>query len=116
MFDKSVQLGAPAARANGYSIPMIYSGTSVMNTIYGQTNFELFGSSRGAGQNNLNATWINGSGTQGTLEATPHNNIHTHLGGYMPKGKSPMDPIFLMHHGNIDHIWWRWNCQGGANT
>ena len=105
-----------STRANGYSIPTIYSGTSVMNTIYGQTNFELFGSSRGAGQNNLNASWIHGSGAQGTLEATPHNNIHTHLGGYMPNGNSPMDPIFLMHHGNIDHIWWRWNCQGGANT
>jgi tyrosinase len=105
-----------ASRNNAYSIPTIYSGTAVMNNIYGQPNFELFASSRGAGQNNLNPSWIHGSGTQGTLEATPHNNIHVHLGGYMPNGNSSMDPIFLMHHGNIDHIWWSWNCRGHANT
>ena len=34
----------------------------------------------------------------------------------MPNGNSPMDPIFLMHHGNIDRIWWRWNCRGRVNT
>ncbi|HSI19510.1 MAG TPA: tyrosinase family protein [Sphingomonas sp.] len=105
-----------AARNNGYSIPTIYSGTTVMNNIYGQTNFELFGSSRRPGQNSLDPSWIKGPGTQGTLEATPHNNIHTHLGGFMPNGNSPMDPIFLMHHGNIDRIWWSWNCRGHANT
>lgn len=105
-----------ATRLNGYSVPDIYSGPSVMNDIFTQTNFELFASSRPAGQNNTNATWIKAPGVQGTLEHTPHNNIHTHLGGYMPNGNSPMDPIFLMHHGNIDRIWWSWNCRGHANT
>ncbi|HEY5712312.1 MAG TPA: tyrosinase family protein [Allosphingosinicella sp.] len=105
-----------ANRNNAYSIPDTYSGPSVMTNIFGQTNFELFGSSRPAGQNNLNASWIKAGGTQGTLEATPHNNIHVRLGGFMPNGNSPMDPIFLMHHGNIDRIWWSWNCRGGANT
>jgi tyrosinase len=105
-----------ASRSNAYSIPDTYTGPNVMNAIYGQTNFELFASSRPIGQNNTNATWIKAPGTQGTLEATPHNNIHTHLGGFMPNGNSPMDPIFLMHHGNIDHIWWRWNCIGRINT
>ncbi len=105
-----------AARNNTWSIPDAFVGPSVMSAIYGQTNFELFGSSRPAGQNNLNPTWIKGHGTQGTLEATPHNNIHVNLGGYMPNGNSPMDPIFLMHHGNIDHIWWSWNCRGRSNT
>jgi tyrosinase len=105
-----------ASRNNAYSVPDIYSGPAVMNTIYSQTNFELFGSSRRAGQNNLNPSWIRGQGTQGTLEATPHNNIHVNLGGFMPDGNSPIDPIFLMHHGNIDRIWWRWNCRGGVNS
>lgn len=103
-------------RNNTYSIPDSYSGPGVMTSIFGQTNFELFASSRPAGQNNLNASWIKAGGTQGTLEATPHNNIHNNLGGFMPNYNSPMDPIFLMHHGNIDRIWWRWNCRGGANT
>lgn len=105
-----------AARNNAWSIPDLYVGPSVMSSIYSQTDFELFGSSRPTGQNNLNASWIKSGGIQGTLEATPHNNIHNNLGGYMPNGNSPMDPIFLMHHGNIDRIWWRWNCQGGPNS
>lgn len=105
-----------SSRHNNYSIPDTYSGPSVMTTIFGQTNFELFGSSRPGGQNSTNATWIQGSGIQGTLEATPHNNIHDKLGGFMPNYNSPRDPIFLMHHGNIDRIWWSWNCRGGANT
>lgn len=103
-------------RNNGYSVPVGTAGSAVMNGIYGQTNFELFGSSRPAGQNNTNASWITTSSTQGTLEQTPHNLIHGGLGGFMGQGNSPMDPIFLMHHGNIDHVWWRWNCIGHANT
>jgi tyrosinase len=105
-----------STRHNNYSIPDTYAGPTVMSDIFGQTNFELFGSSRPAGQNSTNATWIQGSGTQGTLEATPHNNIHNQLGGFMPNCNSPRDPIFLMHHGNIDRIWWSWNCRGGHNT
>ncbi len=105
-----------STRSNNYSIPDIYSGPSVMNGIFAQTNFELFASSRPAGQNNTNASWIKSGGTQGTLEQTPHNNIHNNLGGFMPNFNSPRDPIFLMHHGNIDRIWWSWNCRGRENT
>jgi tyrosinase len=105
-----------ANRNNNWSIPDIYVGPSVMANIFSQTNFEMFGSSRPAGQNNLNASWIKAQGVQGTLEHTPHNNIHNNLGGFMPNGNSPMDPIFQMHHGNIDRIWWRWNCMGRVNT
>jgi tyrosinase len=105
-----------ASRNNGWSIPDIYSGPDVMTTILGQTNFELFGSSRPAGQNNTNASWITVKAVKGTLEATPHDFIHVNLLGFMPNGHSPKDPIFLMHHGNIDRIWWRWNCRGGVNT
>lgn len=106
-----------ATRNNGYSVPDAYSGPAVMSNIFGQTDFELFGTSRRAGQNSLNPSWIKGpGGVQGTLEANPHNNIHVNLGGFMPNFNSPMDPLFQMHHGNIDRIWWRWNCMGRANT
>ncbi|MBI1685403.1 tyrosinase family protein [Caulobacter hibisci] len=92
-------------------------GPTVMNRIYGETNYELFGTSRPAGQNSLAPSWITTrTGTQGVLEATPHNTIHVRLGGWMPSPRSPMDPIFQMHHGNIDRIWWRWNGLGRQNT
>jgi len=105
-----------AARVNSYSIPDLYVGPTVMSGISGQTNFELFASSRPAGQNSLSSSWIKKQGVQGKLEATPHNKIHNNLEGFMPDGHSPKDPIFLMHHGNIDRIWWNWNCRGGVNT
>jgi len=96
-----------AQRNNGYVVPTTVAGPSVMNTIYNvDTVFEKFGTSRPAGQNSLSPSWITSmTGLQGTLEGTPHNSIHVGLGGFMPNGNSPMDPIFLMHHGNIDHIW-----------
>jgi hypothetical protein len=54
--------------------------------------------------------WIvSGGGVQGTLEALPHNQVHNSIGGWMPTPASPRDPIFFMHHCNIDRIWAVWN-------
>jgi hypothetical protein len=49
-----------------------------------------------------------GSSTQGILEAQPHNNVHNNIGGFMGDFLSPVDPIFFMHHSNIDRIWDVW--------
>ncbi|MFW8589162.1 tyrosinase family protein [Rhizobium beringeri] len=35
--------------------------------------------------------------------------MHNNIGGWMPTWSSPRDPIFFMHHGNIDRIWATWN-------
>lgn len=106
-----------AGRNNSLSLPDNIVGPAVMQQIFGETNYELFGTSRPQGQNSLAQSWITTrTGIQGTLEATPHNNVHMMLGGWMPTARSPMDPIFQMHHGNIDHIWWLWNGMGRQNT
>ena len=42
------------------------------------------------------------------LEAQPHNNIHNAVGGFMADFPSPVDPIFFMHHCNIDRLWDVW--------
>jgi hypothetical protein len=44
----------------------------------------------------------------GILEGQPHNNIHVAVGGFMSDFLSPVDPIFFMHHGNIDRLWDVW--------
>jgi len=49
------------------------------------------------------------------LESGPHNYVHNWVGGAMADPTiSPEDPIFWMHHGNIDRIWklWEQNNQG----
>ncbi|KAK8054973.1 hypothetical protein PG993_000200 [Apiospora rasikravindrae] len=42
------------------------------------------------------------------LEGGPHGVIHASLGGEMNPTTSPNDPLFFLHHGQIDHLWWEW--------
>jgi hypothetical protein len=37
-----------------------------------------------------------------------HNRVHIWIGGDMGPGTSPNDPVFFLHHCNIDHLWARW--------
>lgn len=37
-----------------------------------------------------------------------HNNVHLAVGGQMATAESPADPLFWLHHANIDRIWARW--------
>lgn len=46
---------------------------------------------------------------KGTLESIPHDNVHGQTGGDMGSvPTSPNDPIFWLHHCNIDRIWASW--------
>jgi tyrosinase len=59
-----------------------------------------------------------GSAVFSTLEGFPHNSVHNCIGGYppIPKGPwgnmtnnlSPVDPIFFLHHSNMDRLWDVW--------
>ena len=55
----------------------------------------------------------------GGIEQTPHNDIHNILGG--PGGwmgdpdRAALDPIFWLHHANIDRLWSVWTGDGGVN-
>ncbi|HEY0791684.1 MAG TPA: tyrosinase family protein [Chthoniobacterales bacterium] len=44
----------------------------------------------------------------GGVEATPHNNVHVWISGDMGIFMSPLDPIFWLHHANIDRLWKVW--------
>jgi tyrosinase len=66
-----------------------------------------------------------GGGTSGNLEDNPHNLVHVYVGGTSPDGQTPglmsvpalagLDPIFYLHHANIDRMWAAWN-EDPANT
>jgi hypothetical protein len=45
---------------------------------------------------------------QSALENGPHNAVHREVGGDMNSVASPTDPIFYMHHANVDRIWYEW--------
>jgi tyrosinase len=45
----------------------------------------------------------------GTLERTPHGSIHNEVGGDMAGfDTAALDPVFWMHHANIDRLWEVW--------
>lgn len=69
--------------------------------------------------------------TNGSLESLPHNNVHGAVGGARP-GTDPnqwwnlglmsmpitagLDPIFWLHHSNIDRLWTIWAKMEGRPT
>jgi tyrosinase len=72
-----------------------------------------------------NTGFSHGGGTSGNLESNPHNLVHVYVGGNAPDGQTyglmsdpglaGLDPIFYLHHGNIDRMWAAWNATS-SNT
>jgi tyrosinase len=85
--------------------------TTILDAL-GPRTFEEFGSGK------LSYHTSPDSATQGVLEGQPHNLVHNELGGivtglpdrqgFMRDFLSPVDPIFFMHHTNIDRLWDVW--------
>ncbi|KAI9596259.1 hypothetical protein BDF19DRAFT_384296, partial [Syncephalis fuscata] len=42
------------------------------------------------------------------IEGTYHARVHNGIGGGMFNMYSPGDPLFFMHHGMVDRVWWQW--------
>jgi tyrosinase len=49
-----------------------------------------------------------------SVEAQPHNTLHNIVGGVMADMESPIDPIFWLHHANVDRLWVAWTGAGGG--
>jgi len=63
-------------------------------------------------------------GTFGDLENNPHNGVHGDVGGGLTPlkyglmsdpGIAALDPIFYLHHCNIDRMWAAWNANNNSN-
>jgi tyrosinase len=66
-------------------------------TVYDQTPFSS--SSPGGARNHVEG-WIG--------SARIHNNVHVWVSGDMRLSSSPNDPVFFLHHCNVDRIWAAW--------
>ena len=53
-------------------------------------------------------THHSGSRSQAILEGLPHNQVHNFTGSTMQSNLSSVDPIFFVHHSNVDRIWDVW--------
>jgi tyrosinase len=61
----------------------------------------------------------------GSLENNPHNLVHNYIGSLSPQasiwglmtdpGLAALDPVFYLHHSNIDRMWASWNNAGNLN-
>lgn len=45
-----------------------------------------------------------------------HNLVHVWVGGSMGPSTSPNDPIFFLHHCNVDRIWARWQARNNRTV
>lgn len=71
------------------------------------------------------ATFGGGDAARGLLESTPHNNVHSWLGSGTASGRAgwmgstamaARDPVFWLHHANVDRLWERWLDLGGGRA
>jgi hypothetical protein len=61
--------------------------------------------------------WIHFGSSTGSVEQTPHNVVHVQVGGWMTDpNRAALDPVFWLHHANIDRLWELWIRQGHTNT
>jgi len=57
-----------------------------------------------------------GDNEQGQLEMVPHDVIHSDIGGLMADpDTAALDPIFWLHHANIDRLWAAWRKRGNSD-
>jgi hypothetical protein len=112
-------LFAPGRQSNSALTPEAIdavSSDSILG-IMAETHFENFGSTRPVGQNSLDQQrWLQTAGTMTPLENGPHGTVHVAIGGAMNSMSSPSDPIFFLHHCNLDRLWARWISLGRRNT
>ncbi|TFK23843.1 Di-copper centre-containing protein [Coprinopsis marcescibilis] len=79
--------------------------TAAVNVVLAQPTFETF-------RNELDGTTV----FPLPPNSKPHDAGHALIGGHMTNFyTSPGEPLFYLHHGNVDRIWWLWQKADLAN-
>jgi tyrosinase-like protein/polyphenol oxidase-like protein len=106
--------GRPAALNAGTA--SLSASTVDDSGAFADVNFETGGFS-GNGFGGQTSTPMQFASAYGDLEMQPHNVVHSSLGGLMgDPDTAAQDPIFWLHHANIDRLWNRWLQQGGGRA
>lgn len=91
-------------------------GRANIKTIIDSRSFQGFGSLKPTGQDDTSKKWQRRSGRKSALEREPHDFCHGGVDGDMGDvNTSPRDPVFYLHHCNLDRLWARWNASGKQN-
>ena len=63
----------------------------------------------GTGFGGPQTSFMHSGGLVGSVELTPHGSMHMAVGGWMQQFfTAALDPIFWLHHANIDRLWQVW--------
>jgi tyrosinase len=116
---KTIFVPTPAGnKAHGTNYPPV-TRDCMSDTIYkGDDTTPEFG---GPDTTSLGC-FSHGGGTSGDLENNPHNLVHVFVGGPNMEGVmgdpglAALDPIFYIHHANIDRMWAAWNQAWGNSN
>jgi hypothetical protein len=104
--------GRPAALDAGTA--NLGAGTVDFSAAFADVAFDSPGGS-GASFGGQIAQPMQFNAPHGDLESQPHDVVHVALGGLMGVvDTAAQDPIFWLHHANIDRMWNRWLAQGGG--
>lgn len=86
----------------------LYWANRVRSTVAG-LNFKAFADSVTV------FPWGPGETFEDLTERNPHGRVHSQIGGSMGRvPTAPADPIFWVHHSNIDRYWSAWIAAGGG--
>ena len=104
-FDRANSRGLTASNPDFDSATKKTVAIATIRSALRATTFTGFSSGKSANHS--------GSGTKGILESQPHDNVHGAIGGpgasaFMVSFLSPVDPIFFVHHANLDRLWDVW--------
>ncbi|UGB38529.1 tyrosinase family protein [Frateuria soli] len=89
----------------------LWRGDRVSNDVSGALSLAAFA------DDVVNFQRGSGHAFEAKLETAPHNPVHDLIGGAMSNITfSPADPIFYVHHANIDRLWAAWVAAGSGRA
>lgn len=112
--------GVPAACRNPTYVNR--SGNTVPNPLYSGPISSAAGGGNTARRSDIDTTTFGDLATaaQSAMSSStfssfqnamngPHGSVHTRTGGQMgTASRAGFDPIFFLHHCNVDRLWWNW--------
>jgi hypothetical protein len=102
------ELGSNPNFGQGIGVPAFPTQAQIDDAIQNLTVYDSSpwrGASTGSFRNRLEG-WLRTSTTENGSQL--HNRVHIWVGGDMGPGTSPNDPVFFLHHCNVDRLWALW--------
>lgn len=111
---------------NGNRQPAVNAGAALPGIVTSTTQ-ALRSTSFSPGFGGLPRGPVHFANPHGLLESQPHDNIHVVVGGDVTRigcdegwmtdpNCAALDPIFYLHHSNIDRLWAKWLAQGDGRA